>query len=250
MCKSLIKSFFFYALTLGLLTQAGMAASLQVSPTYVNFNAKEQAQSVWLTNSGTDTIRGQVRLYNWQQNNGQETLSQANQLIATPAVVTIKPGEKQLIRLVQPKQPSTSTAEHKEQAYRLLVNELPTPAAHAKGLQFLLSYSIPVFVNQHEDNKAQTILTGVSFSLDSKEGKAILTVDNKFNRHIKLSQLTFTPTSGKSIAVTPGLLGYTLAGQTMQWTLDLSASIVKGGGVLSAMVNNDTKPQILPTHSS
>lgn len=236
-------------LIFGLMGQTVSAASLQVSPTWVNFNAKEQAQSVWLSNSGSDVIRGQVRLFNWQQSNGQEQLSPATNMVATPAIVAIQPGQKQLIRLVLPKA-ATNDPSKMEQTYRLVVNELPAASEHANGLQFLLSYSVPVFVNQKQISQSQTPLKDVSFSLNTLQGKQVLTVENNETRHIKLSQVTFTPKNGKTISVEPGLLGYTLAKQKMEWPINLSESQLKNGGVLSAMVNNDTKPQTIPVRGS
>ncbi|MGC6031555.1 fimbrial biogenesis chaperone, partial [Enterobacter kobei] len=237
-------------LMLGLLGQPASAASLQVSPTWVNFDAKEQARSVWLSNSGSDIIRGQVRLFNWQQKNGQELLTPSTTMVATPAIVTIQPGQKQLVRLVLPQRASTKEPVISEKTYRLVVNELPASSEHANGLQFLLSYSVPVFVNQKNASSSQTPLQDVNFSLDTINGKPVLTVDNHQGSHIKISQVTFTPGNGKAVTLVPGLLGYTLAKQKMQWPINASESMLKNGGVLSAMVNNDTKPQKLPVRGS
>lgn len=244
MRKTIIKSLLLNTLILSAFSQTSQAASLQVSPTTINFTPQQQAQSVWLTNSGSQAIRGQVRLYQWQQTNGKEQLTASQSLIATPTVVNIEPGQKQLVRLVQPK---TNQSHQQEQAYRLLVNELPTPLTHANGLQFLLSYSIPVFINNATDKT--TSLTKVHFTVTPQANKSVLTVDNQQNQHVKLSQLTFTPTNGKPIVVAPGLLGYTLAEEKMQWPIELPANLLKSGGVFSAMVNNDTKQQKLFSYS-
>lgn len=249
MRNSLHKFFAVNIILMGLSGHTALAASLQVSPTTVNFDASQKAQSVWFTNSGTETIRGQVRLYNWQQINGQEKLSQASSMIVTPAIVSVQPGKKQLIRLVLPKTPDKETGRI-EQAYRLMVNELPTTTAHANGLQFLLSYSVPVFVNQKEDTAAQTLLNGVHISLAAQNGSAVLIVDNTQTKHIKLSQVTFTPENGKPVSITPGLLGYTLAKQKMEWPIKLPANQIKHGGMLNATVNNDAKPQMLSVRGS
>lgn len=249
MCKAFIKIISINFILMGLCGHSALAASLQVSPTTVNFDTSQKAQSVWLTNSGKETIRGQVRLYNWQQIKGQEQLSPASSMIVTPAIVSVQPGQKQLIRLVQTKTPGKEAGQV-EQAYRLLVNELPTTTAHANGLQFLLSYSVPVFVNQKEDTTTQTALNGVHLSLAPQNGSTVLVVDNTQAKHIKLSQVTFTPENGKPVSITPGLLGYTLAKQKMEWPTKLPANLIKLGGVLNATVNNDAKPQTLPVRGS
>lgn len=249
MRKALKKMFAVNLILVGLAGHSAFAASLQVSPTSVNFDNSQQAQSVWLTNSGKESIRGQVRLYNWQQVNGQEQLNPASGMIVTPAIVSIQPGQRQLVRLVQPKGTGKET-DQVEQAYRLIVNELPTTTTHENGLQFLLSYSVPVFVNQKAHAESRTALNGVDISLEMRKGRMMLIVNNSLKQHIKLSQVTFTPANSKPVTLTPGLLGYTLAKQKMEWPVNLSAGLIKNGGVLSAIVNNDAKPQTLPVRGS
>ncbi|WP_257227258.1 molecular chaperone, partial [Acinetobacter sp. YH16049] len=93
------------------------AASLQVSPILVEFSSQEKAKELWLTNTGKTNIRAQVRMQEWTQLNNQEILEPTKKLIASPLITEIKPGQRQLVRLIKP----ANTNSTHEQAFRVLV---------------------------------------------------------------------------------------------------------------------------------
>ncbi|UWX04754.1 molecular chaperone [Pseudoxanthomonas sp. NC8] len=74
----------------------------------------------------------------------QDQLAPTRDLVASPAILEVAAGERQLVRLIRPRaEPSASEA-----AYRLVIDELPADASAPRdpGLRFLLRYSVPVFV--------------------------------------------------------------------------------------------------------
>lgn len=131
----------FLASSLGSFTHA---ASLQVSPILVEFSSGEKAKELWLTNTGKTNIRAQVRMQEWTQLNSQEILQPTRKLVASPLITEIKPGQRQLVRLIKPANTNTT----QEQAFRVLVDELPgsNPEQNNSGLNILLQYSIPIFI--------------------------------------------------------------------------------------------------------
>ncbi len=246
------------ALTLGLaLLHSGPAgaASLQVSPISLEFSPAEQAQSVWLSNSGTATVRAQVRVQQWSQPDGVEQLSATRELVASPPVVEIPPGGKQMVRIIrlQPAPPA------QEQAFRLIIDELPevvapAGAATSPGLQFLLRYSVPVFVALTEPvpaNNKPSDISALSASLRTSGSQSVLSVSNAGPRRVKISQLVHVDAEGRRTPLAPGLLGYVLAGQRMQWPLNLPAGqVLPANGTLKAKFNADLEEQTLPLASN
>jgi fimbrial chaperone protein len=61
---------------------------------------------------------------------------------------------------------------------------------------------------------------------------------------VKVSQVVWVNPDGARIEVAPGLLGYALAGQRMQWPMELPAK-AKPGGSLRAHFNSDPDEQAL-----
>lgn len=239
------------ALALWFSTVPALAGSLQVSPILLEFAQDEQAQGVWLANSGSEPIRAQVRVQRWNQSVEGDALVATEDLAASPPILQIAPGERQLVRIVRlASQPATQ-----EHAYRLLVDELPANEdADNAGLQFLLRYSVPVFllpggvvpVSEQTGQRPPTDLSRVSAALQpADEGRFRLGLRNDGARRVRMSQLVHVAPDGTRTTLVPGLVGYALAGQQMQWTLSLPAAVASPG-VLKARFNDDPEEQALP----
>lgn len=229
---------------------AARAANLQVAPISLEFSPAEQAQSIWLSNSGTVSLRAQVRVLLWSQPNKADQLDPTRELVASPPAVEIAPGEKQLVRIIR-LQPAAPT---QERTFRLIIDELPVAAAPGAptqpGLQFLLRHSVPVFVGVGEplpaDGKPSDI-SALSASFQVNGAQAVFSVKNAGAKRIKISQLVYVDADGRRVPLSPGLLGYVLAGQQMQWPLPLPANVtLPAQGSLKAKFNADQEEQNLP----
>src|SRR5688572_24135268 len=71
-----------------------LAGSLQVTPISLEFAPEEQAQGLWLSNSGTQPIRAQVRVQQWTQADGTEALAATDALVASPPILEIAAGQR------------------------------------------------------------------------------------------------------------------------------------------------------------
>lgn len=231
---------------------AAGAADLQVSPITVEFGARQQAAAVWLSNTGAQPLRAQVRIQAWDQADGEDVLQSSHDLVASPATLEVAPGGRQMVRIIR-LQPSVQP---RERTYRLLVDELPAATDEArKGLQFLLRYSVPVFIApaaslapQVPSAAAQAPLADLSsvrFSLETDAGGSRLLASNAGATRLKLSQLSLVEADGSERPLNQGLLGYVLAGRSMAWPVPL-ASPLQPGQSLKARFNDDLQAQPLP----
>ena len=237
------------AWSLLLMAPLACAGNLQVAPILLEFSHEEQAQALWLENTGDQALHAQVRVQRWTQSNASDVLEPSQMLLARPAIVQIGAGQRQLVRVLRPAPLSAGSTQ--EQAYRLLVDELPSAQARpAQGLSFLLRYSIPVFVlpagatTRKPGKQSLTDAARLQANWRVDAGLLTLTVHNTGAQRVRLSQLRWLPESGPPIELTPGLLGYVLAGQQMQWTLPLPTSFPLTG-TLQARLNDAAIPQPL-----
>ena len=243
---------------LATVSSGATAADLQVSPILVEFGASQQAAAAWLSNTGQQTLRAQVRLQSWTQDGHQDVLDATRDLVASPATVEVEPGGRQMVRLIR-LQPAPTA---QERSYRLLVDELPgDPGAEQEGLQFLLRYSIPVFIAPAGVNAAPneptrgatlpppTDLADLQLKLQAHAEGSTLLATNAGMRRIKLSQLTLVDADGREQPLNQGLLGYVLAGRSMSWPLPLPYPL-KPGQTLKARFNDDLQAQPLPLDST
>lgn len=217
------------------------AASLQVAPILLEFSPSEKVKELWLTNTGNQAIRGQVRVNTWTQSNSQDVLTPSKALIASPMVLTIPAGQRQLVRLIRSQTATTQS----EQAYRLIVDELPDPQTEKQGgLQLLLQYSIPVFFKATANDGIEqglSSLKGMSFKYNAHK----LTVTNQSQHYKRFSQFTYIDAQGNRTSIQPGLMGYVLSGNSMQWDIPSNITIHPNGKFV-AVVNMDTHEQTLP----
>ena len=221
---------------------SSLAASLQVAPISVAFSPQEKAKEIWLTNTSERPIRAQTRVLIWSQVAGQDQVNTTRDLVASPSITEIKAGEQQLIRIIRIAPQNTAV----EQTYRLLIDELPSSgqADAQTGLQLLLQYSIPVFI-QPTDSIAMrnglTLLNQVNFQYQNQQ----LIVKNNAKSHIRISELTYINPNGERIPLINGLVGYALAGQSMRWEIPESKKILPNGK-FEARINSDGLAQLLP----
>lgn len=221
-----------------------VASGLQVSPISLSLQARENASGLTLSNSGNDKVRAQVRVYQWLQDDTGDQLTLSRGLLASPPMIEINPGEKQLIRVIRAKAPPQGTGAV-EDAYRILINEIPIKSDNqTTGLQFALSYSLPVFVQPVGVPKTSPQLQwSTHLQPDGKEIK--LRVSNRGNGHAQLAGLSFIDTAGKNTVINAGLLGYVLPGSTMNWTLNVPPSALTPGGKFKVMMNGtQTTPDV------
>lgn len=231
-----------------LLAQQSVAASLEVSPTTVSFSggktdATEKVESVWLTNSGQTPVRGQVRIYKWDQTDNRDVLQDTRAVVVSPPFLDIPAGDKQLVRLIRAEDSHSGT----EQAYRLLIDEVPSQnETHTRdGVKFQLRYSVPVFIPAKGNVQgAADVLTGVQFSVKKEGRDTLFMVKNiQGSSHIKLARLSWVTPEGKRHLLYDGLMGYVLAGKQNAWPVSGTGS----RGYFEAVVNDSKSPQKLLT---
>lgn len=228
------------------------SAVMQVSPVRVEFAPEQLAQSLDVFNPASYDLLAQARIMRWTQSNGQDVLVPALDMVASPAIMTVPPGQRQTMRLVR-LQP---TVPEQELSYRVVVNELPRiDTSQESGLNILLAHSIPVFVNTTSPpvlpNGNATKPSATDLSLvqariaPGQGGTADLHIRNGGKRALRVSNLYAQTSDGSGRVVDQGLLGYVLPGQQMSWPVQLPYPSPPGL-TLKARFNDDTDLQTLP----
>jgi fimbrial chaperone protein len=217
------------------------ASGLQVAPVGLEFAPSSIAQGVWLTNTGNDVLRAQVRVFHWTQVNGKDTLVPTRGLVASPPMLNLQPGAQQLVRVIRT---GASSDAGSEDAYRLLVDELPQPEKEDKSsVRYILRYSVPAFIESAGSQNAAPALT---WSVQRDGNGLELVVSNTGPRHAQLSDVSLRPMGGKPITLSNGLLGYVLPGSTMRWPLKELAAQLGNGTLLKVTINGKPVEQTLP----
>lgn len=133
---------------LGIYQNAWAAASLLIWPIDPVLEDKQAATALWLESRDKKSVYVQLRVLKWQQVGTEDKLVEQREIVASPPMAEIKPGDKQLIRLIK----NTQLAPNEERAFRVLIDEIPRADAgpdtkqNGIGLKFQMRYSVPLFV--------------------------------------------------------------------------------------------------------
>lgn len=225
------------ALCAPVLPAAAIAASLQVAPTRLELRPAQTSEALWLTNTGTAPMKVQIRVFGWQQADGEDQLVETQDIQPSPPVHDLAAGQQQLVRLVR-MAPAESAA---QQAYRVVVDELPRLDPDARGMQFVLRYSVPLFLQPADADGLKPRLA--ARALPMPDGTPGLEVRNEGDGYAQLADVAIGDPQRPRI-LRPGLVGYVLPGQVMHWNLD-TASLPEAA-TFSAKINGEPAQTALP----
>ncbi|MGS0545213.1 molecular chaperone [Pseudomonas sp. Y5-11] len=208
---------------------AQAASSVLIWPIDPVLEADQQASALWLENRGTETANLQIRVFGWSQSGFEEQYQNQRDVIGSPPVAKIEPGQKQLVRLTRTK----DVPPGQELAYRIIIDEIPgaqPPAAEggktAAAIRFQMRYSVPLFAYgaglwSKEDSTRPRDPKGVglpqlSWRTVAVDGRPYVEVRNQGAVHARLTDVAIKQ-GGQSKPLAEGLLGYVLPGAVMRW---------------------------------
>ena len=214
-------------------------ANLQISPVTLNFRAEQGAAGINLQNLGDQPIYGQVRVFAWDQRDGEETLAPTQELVASPPIVEIAANSRQTIRLVRAQAGPVA----QEKTYRVLIDEVSRDDDTGRsGVDIRLRYSVPVFVLPAGAPGKEVL----DWQVFRNKGEWMLRIRNSGNFHAQIGAMTFTNQAGKEFVISKGLFGYVLAARMRVWRLPVGGE-AELDGPLSIAVNVNAKALIAKT---
>lgn len=186
------------------------AATLQISPVLVDLAPQQGATGILLRNPGATPIYGQVRVYAWDQAQGDDVLTPTQEIQASPPIIQVPPNGEQLVRLVRVGKELAPV----EQSYRLVIDEIPDPAtSRVNGVVLRMRYSVPVFVA----GATPEPMPELAWHLTRHGKEWVLRLGNSGSRYAQVASLQLLSSGDTPLAKVDGLLGYALAGRERLW---------------------------------
>ncbi|ROO07924.1 molecular chaperone [Pseudomonas fluorescens] len=233
-------------------SQAHAASSVLIWPIDPVLEADQQASALWLENRGSETANLQIRVFGWSQSGFAEQYQNQRDVIGSPPVAKIEPGQKQLVRLTRTK----DVPPGQELAYRIIIDEIPSaqPATAdggktAAAIRFQMRYSVPLFAygaglwSKEDSSRARDPkgvgLPQLSWRTVAVDGKPYVEVRNQGAVHARLTDVAIKQT-GQSKPLAEGLLGYVLPGAVMRWP---APGPLAGESALQVRVNGAAQVQ-------
>ncbi|WP_095118178.1 molecular chaperone [Pseudomonas sp. Irchel s3f10] len=232
-------------------SQAQAASSVLIWPIDPVLEADQQASALWLENRGSETANLQIRVFGWSQSGFAEQYQNQRDVIGSPPVAKIEPGQKQLVRLTRTKEVPPG----QELAYRIIIDEIPSAqpttadgGKTAAAIRFQMRYSVPLFAygaglwSKEDSTRARDPkgvgLPQLSWRTVAVDGKPYVEVRNQGAVHARLTDVAIKQ-AGQSRPLAEGLLGYVLPGAVMRWP---APGPLAGDSALQVRVNG--APQV------
>ena len=188
-----------------------LAGAFRVAPINVEVRAGTSASALTIQNLSQQPMTIQLRVFRWRQVGGVESLEPSSDVIASPPLTSIAPGQNHVVRIVRVSGGDVTS----EESYRLWVDEVPDPRNSRPGeVNLLLRQSIPVFFESRS-----TTLPILRLAIERRGDTFDLVLANSGSRRERISDLRVVDAGGVQLDARAGLLGYVLAGSSMRWTL-------------------------------
>ena len=129
------------AVCCALLPLTSVGGSLRVGPTRIDLSARRPVVALEVQNTADAQTLTQLDVFTWTQEGGGDSLIPTTDLIATPLVLNLAPGETRVVR-VGLREPNHTAV---ERSYRLFVREVAPTFVAGTGLRFGLRIGVPVF---------------------------------------------------------------------------------------------------------
>lgn len=216
--------------------QMSYAGGLVISPFRATLNAEQTSAVFNVSNQKAEPMVVQVSTVEWlQQVNGEDIFNETEDIIATPAIVTIPPKATYLIRvgLLKP------TVETQEKTYRLFIEEVPSALKQKTGLNIALRASLPVFVKPLNIS----LMPQITWTMRQKEKDTfILKAHNTGNSHVQV--LGFSALlNNAEVFKNPKVLSYLLPNTQKEWLI--KSSVLEARQKIQLTIKTDVTEQPL-----
>lgn len=181
-------------------------ANVSLAPLRIEMDGTQRAETLRVYNPSGRAIGVQVRAFGWKQESGEDVYFASNDVMISPSIITIAPGDTQIFRVVRRDQPAQG-----ERRYRVAVDQLPDPELLRGGeAQARIRFTIPMFIDRATASPAN-----ISWSV----GEDGLTATNSGGQTARMVNLSLTDAQGQPLSVETGGLNYIHGGSTMVWPM-------------------------------
>lgn len=197
---------------------AALAGDFSVSPIRAELKPGNMSETVTVTNHADKPLRVGVRLMSWTQDeSGTDVLHESGDLVYFPRQLDFEPNGKRLVRVG-----AKSAAGTTERAYRLFIEEAPSPLGDdQRGAQVAVyfKFGVPIFLPPAVP-KVQADFSEPVVS----QGQLALEVRNTGNVHFRLTTVKVDDGAGFSINIGGW---YMLPGTTRKYVATIPAELCR-----------------------
>lgn len=187
------------------------AGSFSVAPVRLEVKMPRRAVSVEVQNTGELPAQIQVERYRWiADRGGDDQLQDTEDIIATPPIFTLSPGQRQIVRVLVVGNQDPA----REGTYRVILQETALNDPPPNAVQALLRISMPLFITPPGAKPS------LAWSAERTDERWWLVMENMGNAHAQILEARLE--SGPKIKAT----GYLLPGEKRRVAVDAQPSTI------------------------
>jgi fimbrial chaperone protein len=210
-----------------ILSPAVLAGGFQVTPTIGEIAPGARIATFQLHNNGSEPVSVQADAFAWSQDAQGETLAAAGNVVISPRITSLAPGQTTLVRVAL-RSPSKGG-----NAFRLKLRELPPPAtSELNGVRTLIEHNIPLFFLA---DGAPALAWHARLGAD---GKLQLEGTNTGTRHYRATAIRIASDNGTALVNSNGPR-YVLPHATTRWVLAAAGHVVRGDRIQVQLTGSD-----------
>lgn len=200
---------FFCLLLLFVTPESVDAASFRVQPVRIHLDARQPVATLRIANAGTETTVVDIAAFRWHQTADGDQLTPTNNLLVSPLIARLPPGERQLVRVGIANPPDDA----REHSFRLLIREVPQDRDPG-SVGIALQLSVPVFFQT--GGPASPML---EWELRHDNGDSYIVARNHGTRHLRVTGVTLMGQGQRYAASLGSSTHYVLPGGRQRWFL-------------------------------
>lgn len=217
-----------------LLLGQSWAASFDIRPVRIFFDAGTKAEKLTIANGGDNDLTLQIKVYRWSQDSaGKDAYQETGDVVIFPRLLQLKKGEEKIVRIGLTAQPAAE-----EKTYRIYIEEIPQPRQNETvgSVRFITKAGVPLFVSPPKAEPRGKI---DNFAMG--DGKAEVTLRNVGNVHFAVRAFKLTGKNRKGDEVISRELGgwYLLAGAARPYTATIPREVCRDLASLQVEVVSD-----------
>ena len=194
------------------------AGSFRVNPVNLSIAPDRSTTSLSLANNGSKEVSVRVLTYRWTQVDGKDVYGETTNVIASPPIFTLAPGQTQLVRVGLKQRRSG-------EAYRVVFEEIPSASSSGTVVQEVLRLDLPLFV----DAPAGKPIVDWQAWRDAA-GEVTLEASNSGTRQQKILAIDLDGQAGEDVVLTREM-GVVLPASARRWALGKRPDLAAGSAV-------------------
>ena len=203
------------------------AGSIELTPVRLDLSAAAKVAVLTVRNTGDEDTVMQVTLNKWTLDGQRYVYEPSQELIVTPVTFQLAPGKKQIIRIGLRSNPPAD----KEDAFRLLVEEVPPPpSADVTQTRLVVRHDLPVFIAP-----AVKARPAIDVSIGCEDDGTKLRLTNIGNVHQKLRDVVLEDVATNQELAHLDTFDYLLPAAQRAWNLRQVAPNFNGKSLLVTM---------------